>query len=218
MTVYDGSHPVPDMGASGAVSEAVMAVRERERKIIKQLRLVVISLTLIIFASAAFVVLSAQKLIDEQAHTQTAITCALAAQTKVTTEYLSSFAKKFGGPLPPVPGLPHECGGDDPVFVGTSGNDVIDGTTDPDWINGEGGNDTLRAHGGGDTIIGYTGRDTLYGGKGTDYLYGGAGSDELHGGGDDLTDHLDGGDGTDTCYARSNDVVTNCEHIVRVVG
>jgi Ca2+-binding RTX toxin-like protein len=215
MTVYDGgSRRVPDV--TDAVSGAVMAVRERERKIIRQLRLVVFVLTCVIIFAVGVAIYSVQKISDSQTETQTAITCALAAQSKVTTEYLQSFAKKFGGPLPPVPGLPHECGGNDPVFVGTDRADTIDGTTDPDWINGEGGNDLLRAHGGGDTIIGYTGSDTIYGGKGVDYLYGGDGNDEIHGGGDSRTDHIDGGDGTDTCYVRSNDIQTNCEHVVRV--
>ncbi len=160
--------------------------------------------------------LAARNVAVAQAHIQSEITCALAAETQVTTEYLSKFAKHFGGPVPPVPGLPHQCGGNDPVFIGSSGGDSIDGTSDPDWINGEAGNDILRAHGGGDTIIGDTGNDVIYGGKGTDYLYGGAGNDSIHGGGDSKTDHIDGGTGHDTCYVRSNDVQTNCEQIVRV--
>lgn len=201
-----------------AVGKAVAAVQERQRKIVHGLQLVVVSLTIVIIVAAVGIIYAARWIVDEQTSTQNAISCALAAETQTTTQYLQSFSKKFGGPLPPIPGLPHQCGGNDPVFVGTTGNDVIDGTTDPDWINGEGGNDTLRAHGGGDTLIGYTGNDVLYGGKGTDYLYGGPGNDELHGGGDSRVDHLDGGDGTDYCYARSNDVVTNCEHVIRVVG
>jgi Ca2+-binding RTX toxin-like protein len=201
-----------------AVGEAVLAVRQRERRVIRGLQLVVASLSFVIIVASVLTVLAAQHLVDEQAQTQNAITCALAAQTQTTTEYLRRFSKTFGAPLPPIPGLPHQCGGNDPVFVGTSGRDTIDGTTDPDWINGEGGNDLLRAHGGGDTIIGYTGNDRIYGGKGTDYLYGGSGNDEIHGGGDKRTDHIDGGTGNDTCYVRSNDVQQNCEHVVRVVS
>ncbi len=199
-----------------AVSRAVEAVRTRERKIIHGLQLVVATLSIVVVVSAIFIIYAARWIVDEQASTQTAVTCALAAETQVTTQYLQKFAQRFGGPLPPIPGLPHQCGGNDPIFVGTSGGDTIDGTPDPDWINGEAGNDILRAHGGGDTIIGYTGNDVIYGGKGTDYLYGGSGNDSIHGGGDSKTDHLDGGTGNDTCYVRSNDVETNCEQIVRV--
>ncbi len=198
------------------VGRAVDAIRDRERRIIRGLQFVVLSLSGVILAASVATVVIAHRLVDEQTRTQNTITCALAAETQTTTRYLHAFAERFGGTLPPVPGLPHECGGNDPVFVGTSGDDVINGTRSPDWINGEGGNDVLKAHGGGDTIIGYTGNDQLYGGKRVDYLFGGEGNDTLHGGGDRRTDHLDGGRGHDTCYARSNDLTTNCEHIVRV--
>ena len=198
-----------------AVGKAVAAVQERQRKIVHGLQLVVVSLTIVIIVAAVGIIYAARWIVDEQTSTQNAITCALAAETQTTTQYLQNFSKKFGGPLPPIPGLPHQCGGNDPVFVGTTGNDTIYGTTDPDWINGEEGNDTLYARGGGDTLIGYKGSDTLYGGTGSDYLYGGDGNDQLHAGGDAKVDHLDGGAGTDTCYARVNDVLTSCERVIR---
>lgn len=219
MSVLKGSGVV--VPSQDLVEAAVKAVKDRDRHFRQWI------LTVGFFLAAALALQtmilydqtqSTQNLQEAQSKVQTEITCALAAETQVTTQYLSKFAKRFGGPLPPVPGLPHECGGNDPVFIGTSHNDTIDGTVDPDWINGEGGNDVLRAHGGGDTIVGYSGNDVIYGGKGTDYLYGGSGDDEIHAGGDSRTDHIDGGSGDDTCYVRSNDVYANCEHVIRVVS
>ncbi len=206
-----------------AVDAIVEAVRRRDRNFRRSIILAVLVLSMVTVINGVWVSYSVyhvasdtQNLTRQYGNVSTSLTCGLAAQARVTAQTLGDFAKRFGAEAPPIPGLPHECGGDDPIFIGTPGNDTIDGTTSPDWLNGEAGNDVLRAHGGGDTLIGDAGRDTIYGGKGTDYLYGGSGSDELHGGGDSRVDHLDGGDGTDVCFARSNDVVTNCERIVRV--
>ena len=217
MSVLKGSGVV--VPSQDLVEAAVKAVKDRDRHFRQWI------LTVGFFLAAALALQtmilydqtqSTQNLQEAQSKVQTEITCALAAETQVTTQYLSKFAKRFGGPLPPVPGLPHECGGNDPVFIGTMGNDTIYGTTDPDWINGEEGNDHLYAKGGGDTLIGYKGSDFLYGGNGSDYIYGGDGNDELHAGGDSKVDHLDGGAGTDTCYARVNDVLTSCERVIRI--
>ncbi len=215
MTVLRSS----DVADFKAVDAAVEAVKARDRHFRQWILAVGVGMLLALGVQTKVLydqTQSTQNIAEAQARVQTEVTCALAAETQVTTQYLSKFAKRFGGPLPPVPGLPHDCGGNDPVFVGTSRDDVINGTRGPDWINGEGGNDTLKAHGGGDTIIGYTGNDLLYGGKRVDYLFGGEGNDTLHGGGDRRTDHLDGGRGHDTCYARSNDLTISCETIVRV--
>lgn len=199
----------------GEVDRAVAAVHDRDRRQQRAFFVIVFCIIVVNIATAMGAVIYAHRVAASQLKTTNAITCALAAESQVTTQYLREFAKHFGGDLPPVPGLPHECGGNDPVFVGTDGSDVIEGTADPDWVNAKAGNDVVRGHGGGDTLIGYTGHDTLYGGQGTDYLYGGDGADELHAAGDEAVDHLDGGAGYDTCYARPNDVVVNCENVIR---
>lgn len=197
-----------------AVARAVDVIETRSRAQRRAFFFIIFVIIVVNVATAAGAVWYAHRVAAQQLKTTNAITCALAAESQVTTQYLREFAKHFGGDLPPVPGLPHECGGNDPVFVGTEGADAITGTTDPDWINGQGGDDLIHGAGGGDTLLGYTGRDTIYGGLGVDYIYGGDGADELHAGGDSSIDHLDGGAGTDTCYKQPNDVAKNCEKVV----
>lgn len=197
-----------------AVTVAVDAIERRNRRERRDFIIIILVIVILNIGTAAGAVWYAHRIAQEQLRTTNAITCALAAESQVTTQYLRQFAKHFGGDLPPVPGLPHECGGNDPVFVGTNGADTINGTTDPDWINAQAGDDLIHGFGGGDTLLGYTGRDTIYGGPGIDYIYGGDGADELHAGGDSAVDHLDGGAGMDTCYKRPNDVAKNCERVV----
>lgn len=198
------------------ISEAAAAVYDRYAKFKRQIFTAVTVMSLVTIVMGAFIVKTNRDLVHTQVKAQLALSCAIAAETKVNAETLASFAKRFGAPPPPIPGLPHECGGKDPVFVGTNHDDTIIGTLDPDWINGEEGDDHLYARGGGDTLIGYKGRDYLAGGIGSDYLYGGDSQDELHGGGDSAVDHLDGGAGIDICFVRPNDISRNCEQIVRV--
>jgi Ca2+-binding RTX toxin-like protein len=216
-------------------SEAVRAIWARDRKFRRRIWLaqavtIFILVALLAFVWQAFVrKTDAQtttiRVLNAQAHRQQQVASQLLCRLQVDSDLqlglLREAFKHFGATLPPLPGertRPQRCepGGTDPVFIGTSGDDVIHATSDPDWVNAEAGADIVFAEGGGDTLIAGDGKDVLWGGPGADYLYGNAGNDELHAGGDDKVDHLDGGAGNDTCYKRTNDVVTHCEKVVKI--
>lgn len=197
-----------------AAEKAVEAVRKRDRNYRWALAIGV-SVILLAMTIVTTVIVSQQRQIR---NIETSITCALAEESQVTQTALIRFAHRFGADLPRPAEIPVACKGTDPIYVGTSGDDVIQGTPAKDWANGEGGDDTVAGRGGGDTLIGGTGSDRVYGGKGTDWEYGGNGNDELHAAGDEAIDHLDGAGGTDTCYVRTNDVYEDCEKVIHVPG
>jgi Ca2+-binding RTX toxin-like protein len=95
-------------------------------------------------------------------------------------------------------------GGDDKIYVDTTGiagtrirpvDAKIDGADGNDTIVTGAGSDTVRGGAGADTISTNGGNDSIDGGDGADRLYGGDGNDTLLGGnGDDL---VSGGDGND---------------------
>jgi hypothetical protein len=115
-------------------------------------------------------------------------------------------------------------GGDDKIYVDTSGvakskikpvDAFVDGGAGNDTIVTGAGNDTVFGGAGDDLISTGAGNDLIYGGDGADSLYGGAGNDTIFGGnGDDLVsggagdDYVDGGNGNDWVYGGTgNDTV-----------
>ena len=102
--------------------------------------------------------------------------------------------------------------GEDGVFKGTSGPDLVTGTeadetfkgyAGADTIGGGPGRDTIDAGDGADTIRGGDGADTLNGGHGRDTIGGGAGADVINGGAG--ADVIQGGAGRDTVSAGPGD-------------
>ena len=107
------------------------------------------------------------------------------------------------------------------VFMGTSGNDIIDlsGSTENLVVTGGEGDDVISTGSGHDILKGGEGDDILSGGAGSDLLMGGEGDDTLYG--EDGDDTLIGGQGDDTMtggagadafvfgQAQGNDTVTD---------
>lgn len=95
---------------------------------------------------------------------------------------------------------------DDPVILGTQGDDFICAGSSANFIRSKGGDDIIHAGGGADTIKSGGGADLVYAGPGQDLVRGGAGGDTIDGGsGDDL---LIGQGGNDTIIAMAGaDVV-----------
>lgn len=111
-------------------------------------------------------------------------------------------------------------GGD--ALYGEADADLIEGHGEADAIHGQYGNDHA-SYGGG--LIGNNGEDDIFGFDGFDGLTGGAGADELYGNehadvlnswGDNQYDVVNGGNGDDTCWAGTEDFVSQCETVHRV--
>ncbi|NEP26440.1 calcium-binding protein [Moorena sp. SIO3I6] len=87
--------------------------------------------------------------------------------------------------------------GDDVIQQGNQGNDKLFlGGEGDDVILGKGGNDVVSGDQGDDVIQGNEGNDQLFGGEGDDVIQGGAGNDRIWG--DSGNDVLQGGAGNDT--------------------
>ena len=76
---------------------------------------------------------------------------------------------------------------DDPLFTGTSDDDILGSSPGPDTIDGLGGDDVVYGNGDDDILSGGSGDDLIVAGSGNDTLSDGTGSDILSGGdGNDL--------------------------------
>jgi Ca2+-binding RTX toxin-like protein len=89
-------------------------------------------------------------------------------------------------------------GGDDVIYYGSVGHDVLSGQAGSDQLYGLAGADRLDGGAGTDLLYGGDGDDTLFGGADGDYVSGDAGSDVLYG--DEGDDSLSGGSGSDAVY------------------
>jgi Ca2+-binding RTX toxin-like protein len=112
------------------------------------------------------------------------------------------------------------------LLVGLTGNDSLNGFAFPDIIWGNEDDDDLYGNSGPDFLLGGPGHDELLGEGGDDRLWGGTGLDHLAGGEnhdqlfsvakDREVDVVDCGPGRDRAIARPNDVVLNCERVIRI--
>jgi hypothetical protein len=82
------------------------------------------------------------------------------------------------------------------LLVGGDGNDTLIGGDGADSIYGAGGNDYIEGNAGADRLFGNAGNDIIYGGDGEDVIVGGTGNDFIDGGAGG--DWLYGGEGNDT--------------------
>lgn len=96
------------------------------------------------------------------------------------------------------------------IVWGHHGNDKIEGNTGRDWLLGGPHNDTLTDEGGLDRLWAGPGMDTLEGGPDVDELI----AIER----DNMIDHVNCGQGNDRAVVRRQDVVVNCERVVRLPG
>lgn len=96
---------------------------------------------------------------------------------------------------------PEGNGGDQPVVIERSDNDVLHGGSGADELHGRSGDDQLYGNNGHDSLHGGSGNDSLDGGSGNDSLYGNSGDDVLYGGQHD--DDLNGNNGDDTLYGET---------------
>jgi RTX calcium-binding nonapeptide repeat (4 copies)/Bacterial Ig domain len=112
------------------------------------------------------------------------------------------------------------------------GNDRVSARASADCVNGGGGRDRLSGGSGRDSLNGRAGRDRLIGGAAGDRLNGGGGRDRLSGGkardrynagggndrvfaADNRRERIRCGGGRDRVVADDNDVVVDCERVVR---
>jgi len=112
------------------------------------------------------------------------------------------------------------------LLVGWGGDDYLNGHAFPDIVWGNDGDDELRGSHGLDLLFGGPGHDLLFGEGGDDRLWGGSGLDHLYGGedhdvlisvaNDGQADVVDCGVGRDRAVVRANDVVLNCERVIRI--
>ena len=106
--------------------------------------------------------------------------------------------------------------GNDELYVGTPGNDVIYAKGGDDGVNASWGHDKVYGGSGSDFLYGGPGNDTLYGGTGADHLIDDSGKNHLSGGGGNDTidggggrDRANGGDGNDSIEGASGGDVLN---------
>jgi hypothetical protein len=97
---------------------------------------------------------------------------------------------------------------------GTARPDRLTGGAAADTIHGRGGNDRIVGGAGADALYGEAGNDTIVGGAARDRMFGGAGNDRIEAA-DGQVDRVDCGAGRDRVVADRNDVVRNCETVVR---
>ena len=64
-----------------------------------------------------------------------------------------------------------------PIVIGTGGDESLTGGSGDDIIHGQGGSDTIFGGDGDDTLIGSAGADQIFAGEGSDVAYGGGGED-----------------------------------------
>ena len=100
-----------------------------------------------------------------------------------------------------------------------AGDDRANGGRGNDDINGGRGDDRLNGGAGDDRMNGGSGDDVLTDDRGTDRFSGGTGDDRINArdrrGRHDARDVVDCGAGNDTAFVDDDDVVRNCEHVVR---
>jgi Ca2+-binding RTX toxin-like protein len=128
--------------------------------------------------------------------------------------------------------IPDNTWNDRDYVLGLGGNDVLWSWAEADIIWGHHGNDTLVGNNGRDWLIGGPGNDLVgkatEGGEGLDRLWAGPGADQLFGGPEDdeliaierdnVVDHVNCGPGNDRAVVRRQDVVEQCERVVRLPG
>lgn len=95
-------------------------------------------------------------------------------------------------------------GGSTTVYGG-HGDDDLRGGRGSDRISGGAGNDAIDGGAGDDTLTGGTGRDTIHGGTGNDRINARDGERDI----------VDCGPGRDVAIVDREDVVRNCERVVR---
>ena len=119
------------------------------------------------------------------------------------------------------------------VLVGLGGDDYLNGGELSDTILGNEGDDELNGEFSPDNLLGGSGDDTIWGHYGHDRLWGGLGLDKLHGDwltadpsdgrdeiisieDDGVRDQIYCGRRRDRVVARPNDLVYNCERVIRI--